>query len=202
MHINLHTTHNRSDEGITLETSAFLLGKVSAQPHTIVKQICFPDGNVLFSSLFSLFKNWMHNVLWGCTEILPFTLYGGQFMFSTQLLTLNYLLVFDKWKQRRSATNTNSDVIPSTIKSVSTKLTTFRNKLHKKWRRESTRWSLIQTLIRPTCRWPIHGKPCMWLVRYIRYGNGTNGPITEPLWIGAGLGLLINWFQEMQSKVE
>ena len=32
-------------------------GKVSAQPHTIVKQICFPDGNVLFMSLFSLFKN-------------------------------------------------------------------------------------------------------------------------------------------------
>ena len=46
-------------------------GKVSAQPHTIVKQICFPNGNVLFLSLFSLFKNWMHNVGWGCAEILP-----------------------------------------------------------------------------------------------------------------------------------
>ena len=34
-----------------------LFGKVSAQPHTIVKQICFPNGNVLFLSLFSLFKN-------------------------------------------------------------------------------------------------------------------------------------------------
>ena len=33
------------------------LGKVSAQPHTIVKQICFPNGNVLFLSLFSLLKN-------------------------------------------------------------------------------------------------------------------------------------------------
>ena len=32
-------------------------GKVSAQPHTIVKQICFPNGNVLFLSLFPLFKN-------------------------------------------------------------------------------------------------------------------------------------------------
>ena len=32
-------------------------GKVSAQPHTIVKQICFPNGNVLFSSLFTLIKN-------------------------------------------------------------------------------------------------------------------------------------------------
>ena len=46
-------------------------GKVSAQPHTIVRQICFPNGNVLFLSLFPLFKNWMHNVGWGCTEILP-----------------------------------------------------------------------------------------------------------------------------------
>ena len=46
-------------------------GKFSAQPHTIVKQICFPNGNVLFLSLFSLFKNWMHNVVWGCAEILP-----------------------------------------------------------------------------------------------------------------------------------
>ena len=48
--------------------------KVSAQPHTIAKQICFPNGNVLFLSLFSLFKNWMHNVGWGCAEI--FTIYA------------------------------------------------------------------------------------------------------------------------------
>ena len=48
-----------------------IIGKVSAQPHTIVKQICFPNGNVLFLSLFPLFKNWMHNVGWGCAEILP-----------------------------------------------------------------------------------------------------------------------------------
>ena len=33
------------------------LGKISAQPHTIVKQICFPNGNLLFLSLFSLSKN-------------------------------------------------------------------------------------------------------------------------------------------------
>ena len=46
-------------------------GKISAQLHTIVKQICFPNGNVLFLSLFSLTKNWMHNVVWGCAEILP-----------------------------------------------------------------------------------------------------------------------------------
>lgn len=40
-----------------LETflSHALFGKVSAQPHNVVKQICFPDGNVLFLSSFSLF---------------------------------------------------------------------------------------------------------------------------------------------------
>ena len=47
------------------------IGKISAQPHTIVKQICFPNGNLLSLSLFSLSKNWMHNVVWGCAEILP-----------------------------------------------------------------------------------------------------------------------------------
>ena len=54
---------------ISCMTAAYL-GKVSAQPHTIVKQICFPNGNVLFFSLFSLVKYWMHNVVWGCAEIL------------------------------------------------------------------------------------------------------------------------------------
>ena len=49
------------------------LGKISAQPHTIVKQICFLNGNVLFLSLFSLSKNWMYNIVWGCAEILPKT---------------------------------------------------------------------------------------------------------------------------------
>ena len=48
-----------------------IFGKISAQPHTIVKQICFPNGNLLFLSLFSQSKNWMHNVVWGCAEILP-----------------------------------------------------------------------------------------------------------------------------------
>ena len=47
------------------------MGKISAQRHTIVKQIYFPSGSVLFLSLFSLSKNWMHNVVWGCDEILP-----------------------------------------------------------------------------------------------------------------------------------
>ena len=47
------------------------VGKISAQPHTIVKQICFPNGSVLFLSLFSLSKNRMHYVVMGCAEILP-----------------------------------------------------------------------------------------------------------------------------------
>ena len=42
--------------------SFFFLGKISAQLHTIVKQIYFPSGSVLFLSLFSLSKNWMHVV--------------------------------------------------------------------------------------------------------------------------------------------
>ena len=46
-------------------------GKISAQPPTIVKQICFPNGNALFLTLFSLSKNWIHNLGWGCAEILP-----------------------------------------------------------------------------------------------------------------------------------
>ena len=48
--------------------------KISAQPHTIVKQIWFPNGNALFLSLFSLSKNWMYDVVWGYAEILPYSL--------------------------------------------------------------------------------------------------------------------------------
>ena len=59
-------------------------GKISAHPHTILKQIRFPNGNPLFLSLFSLSKNWMHNVVWGCAEVLPYFLSG---------LLLNYDLV-------------------------------------------------------------------------------------------------------------
>ena len=50
----------------TYSRGSVRIGKVSAQPHTIVKQICFPNGNVLFLSLFPLFKNWMHNTLGFC----------------------------------------------------------------------------------------------------------------------------------------
>ena len=39
------------------EPSSRVIGKISAQPHTIVKQICLPNGNLLFLSLFSLSKN-------------------------------------------------------------------------------------------------------------------------------------------------
>ena len=34
--------------------SSSIFGKISAQSPTIAKQICFPNGNVLFLSLFSL----------------------------------------------------------------------------------------------------------------------------------------------------
>ena len=47
------------------------LGKISAQPHTIVKQICFPNGDVLFLSMLSLSKNRMHNEIWGRAKISP-----------------------------------------------------------------------------------------------------------------------------------
>ena len=47
------------------------VGEISAQLLTIVKQICFPNGNVLFLSLTSVAKNWMHNLWWGYAEILP-----------------------------------------------------------------------------------------------------------------------------------
>ena len=62
-----------------------LFGKISAQPHTIVKQICFPNGNLLFLSLFSLSKNWMHNVVWGCAEILPI-IHTSRYNLSIRLL--------------------------------------------------------------------------------------------------------------------
>ena len=58
-------------------------GKISTQLHTTVKQICFPSGNVFFLSLFSLSKNWMHNVVWGCAEILPMKL---QMIYGTNLI--------------------------------------------------------------------------------------------------------------------
>ena len=60
-----------------------LNSKISAQLHTTVKQICFPSGNVFFLSLFSLSKNWMHNVVWSCAEILLMKLqmiYGRDFI--------------------------------------------------------------------------------------------------------------------------
>ena len=61
----------RNQNGVRCSSCSALFGKISVQPHTIVKQICFPNGNVLFLSLFSLSKNWMHNVGWGWAEILP-----------------------------------------------------------------------------------------------------------------------------------
>ena len=43
--------------GHVWEHSDPALGNISAQPHTVVKQICFLKGKVLFLSLFCLPKN-------------------------------------------------------------------------------------------------------------------------------------------------
>ena len=59
-------------ENIKIFSWLIKMDKIPAQPYSIVKQICFSNGNVLFLSLCALFKNWMHNVVWGCAEMLPF----------------------------------------------------------------------------------------------------------------------------------
>lgn len=46
-------------------------GKIPTQPCSIVKQNCIPKGNLLFSPLLSLSKNYMHNEGWGYGGILP-----------------------------------------------------------------------------------------------------------------------------------
>ena len=73
-----------------------IFGKNSAQPHTIVKQICFPNGNVLFLSLFSLSKNRMHNVVWGCAEILLFLSFAVQSFLETRGKTILSTILSDK----------------------------------------------------------------------------------------------------------
>ena len=40
------------------------------QTHTILKQYRNPKGNLLFTPLLSLSKNYMHNKVWCCAEIL------------------------------------------------------------------------------------------------------------------------------------
>ena len=53
-------------------TVALTEGRISAQPHTIVKQSSKPKGNLLFSSLFPLSKDCMYDEIWGCcAEIMP-----------------------------------------------------------------------------------------------------------------------------------
>ena len=76
VYTNLHDlewqlVHMPSIKGVKSLICIKNMGKISAQRHTTVKQIYFPSGSVLFLSLFSLSKNWMHNVVWGCEEILP-----------------------------------------------------------------------------------------------------------------------------------
>ena len=89
--LSLRMTIKNSSRGLKdLALPFFIsgLGKISAQPHTIVKQICFPNGYVLFYSLFSLSKNWMHNVVWGCAEILPWS--------ALNVIRLGVVAVFDR----------------------------------------------------------------------------------------------------------
>ena len=57
--------------GHVWEHSDPALGNISAQPHTVVKQICFLKGKVLFLSLFCLPKNWMHNIVRGLWKFYP-----------------------------------------------------------------------------------------------------------------------------------
>ena len=45
------------DTRLSFYTKSTILVKISTQPHTIVKQIYFPIGNVLFLSWFFLSKN-------------------------------------------------------------------------------------------------------------------------------------------------
>ena len=56
-HTLLSQTVDTINSNLAYQEGRRNMGKVSAQPYTIVKQICFPDGNVLFLSLFSLSKN-------------------------------------------------------------------------------------------------------------------------------------------------
>ena len=47
-------------------------GKISPQPHTVVKQSSKLKCNLLIPSLFSLFRNCIHDEIWGCcAEIMP-----------------------------------------------------------------------------------------------------------------------------------
>lgn len=46
-------------------------GNISVEPQIIPKQSCTCKVNIFRLTLFSLCKNYMHNVLWDCAEILP-----------------------------------------------------------------------------------------------------------------------------------
>ena len=62
--------------------------------------------DVLFLSLFSLFKNWMQNVVWGCVEILPISLWNLRiYLFWAQHISISIdkkslkTLVLRIWRQ-------------------------------------------------------------------------------------------------------
>ena len=88
--------------------------KFRTAPH-YCKKICFPSGNILFFSLFSLSKNWMHNVVWGCAEILPKSLKNVLNVKSTRII-----LNFSNWVESvcdlgwRNQLNTLSGIVKQT----------------------------------------------------------------------------------------
>ena len=64
---------------LTMKSQHSLLKRKAVQPRTILKQRL--EGNLLFTSLFSLSKSGMHNevTLWSCVEIISWLLWLGAF---------------------------------------------------------------------------------------------------------------------------
>ena len=69
---------------LTLENGV----KISAQPHTTVKQSRSPKGNLRFSPLFSSSKNFIHNEEWGWAQS-----YHSDLPFDNMSYLCNYMEV-------------------------------------------------------------------------------------------------------------
>ena len=89
--------------------------KFRTAPHYCKTNLFFPSGDILFFSLFSLSKNWMHNVVWGCAEILPKSLKNVLNVRSTRII-----LNFSNWVESawglgwRNQLNTLSGIVKQT----------------------------------------------------------------------------------------
>ena len=57
-----------------------ILWKIYVQTYTILKQCRSPKGNLLFTPLLSLSKNYMHNKVWCCAEILSAVINMASFL--------------------------------------------------------------------------------------------------------------------------